>query len=214
MSDDSTASGGPFEGGQVAVTMGAGVAAWLVTYLFTYAVAGTDVQNNPLRQLAEIPTWKGVGYVFYNTHFVDVIVNLPLFGGQAVSFVGGEDGFTAALYLLPPVILTIAGIAVGRASGVETASPASGAETASPASGAETASPASGAETASPASAAAAGGAVTLGYVVPCVVGLFVFDSTVVSIVPATGVFVAGVVYPLLFGGVGAVVAHFVGGLS
>lgn len=180
---DSATTSTPFEGVQVAVAMGAGVAAWLVTYLLTYVIAGTDVQNNPLRQLAEIPTWKGVGYVFYNAHFVDVIVDLPLFGGEAVSFVGGENGFTVALFALPPAILVIAGLAVGRAGGTDTDSVGD---------------------------AAVSGATLAVGYVVPSLLGVFVFGSETVSVVPVTATFVAGVIYPLLFGALGGVLAHVV----
>jgi hypothetical protein len=97
----------------------AGALAWLLGYLLTYvATSGRirEFQGSFLGGVAdlfglEVPTWKIVGWVFYNAHFVDTAA-----GSGTGSAVGG-DGFTALLYALPPVVLLAAGLAVGRAAG-------------------------------------------------------------------------------------------------
>lgn len=55
-------------------------------------------------------------WVFYNAHFVDTVFgNLPLLGSTSNSFVGvSEDGFTVLLYLVVPVLLLAAGLALAR----------------------------------------------------------------------------------------------------
>jgi hypothetical protein len=162
------------------VAGGAGVGAWLLTYLFTYLIAASEIRNSIISQLADLPTWKAVGWVFFNAHFVSTVVDVPLIGG-ATNFVGGEDGFTALLFVLPPVLLVVAGVAVGRAAGVETMPTGE---------------------------AALAGAAVAVGYAVPSVIGVFVFATENVSVDPVTGILFAGVLYPLVFGAIGAVVAR------
>lgn len=161
---------------------GAGVAAWLVGYLCTYLLTAGDVERAPLRQAIELlggdlPTWKVVGWIFFNAHFVDTIVEGP-FGG-ATSFVGGENGFTPLLFVLPPVLLAIAGLAVLRYRGAT-----------------------------EPTDGALVGSTVVVGYL-PCSIAAAVLVATTGGEVrpePFTTVFVAGVVYPLLFGAAGAAI--------
>ncbi|MEZ3115426.1 transporter [Halobaculum sp. MBLA0147] len=176
-------TGGRLAGLPLAPAAGAGLGAWLATYLFTYLLAASEIQNSIIGQFTDIPTWKAVGWIVFNAHFVNAVVEIPLVGGTA-NFVGGEDGFTALLYVLPPVLLLVAGLAVGRAGGVEGGSTES---------------------------AALAGAAVAVGYGAASAVGVLVFPTENVSVDPVTGVLLAGVVYPLVFGAIGAVAAHATG---
>ena len=61
-----------------------------------------------------------IGWVFFNSHFVDTIISADFFGfggSSATSFIGG-DGFTPILYLIPMALLIGSGLAVGRSQGV------------------------------------------------------------------------------------------------
>ena len=160
----------------------AGALAWLLAYLLTYVVASgriREFQGSFLGQVAdlfglEVPTWKVVGWVFYNAHFVDTAA-----GGGAGSAVGGDGGFTALLYVVPPLVLLAAGLAVGRAAGNGDA-----------------------------ATGALAGASVLLGYLPLSVLGTFLFEATLAgttvgpSLLPA--ILLAGVLYPAAFGAAGA----------
>lgn len=99
----------------------AGAGAWLLGYLFTFLLTGDEIRDSPVRQVfealgGELPTWKVVGWVFYNAHFADTVFE-GLFGGSR-SFVGGDAGFTPLLFVVPPLLLAAGGLAVGRAAGV------------------------------------------------------------------------------------------------
>jgi hypothetical protein len=160
----------------------AGALAWILAYLLTYVVASgriREFQGSFLGQVAdlfglEVPTWKVVGWVFYNAHFVDTAA-----GGGTGSAIGGDGGFTALLYVVPPLVLLAAGLAVGRAAGNGDA-----------------------------ATEALAGASVLLGYLPLSVLGTFLFEATLAgttvgpSLLPA--IILAGVLYPAAFGAAGA----------
>ena len=171
----------------VGIGAAAGVGAWLLGYVFTFVIAGSRIRDSPVRQVfeafgAEIPTWKVVGWVWYNAHFVDT-VSEGLLGGST-NYIGG-DGFTPLLFVVPPLLLFVAGLAVGRASGARDAT-----------------------------EGALAGLTVALGYFVLSVVGVFLFGVDGGSVAPAvgSGIVVAGVLYPLVLGVVGGVTASATGG--
>ena len=90
-----------------------GVLSYLVAYAITYAVTGQQIANSLAARVLEIATgepgtWKLVGWVFYSAHYVTS--EIPgLFGSTAVNLVGRGDTFPAALFLLPPVLLLVAG---------------------------------------------------------------------------------------------------------
>ena len=184
----------PIGGRRIPAGVGAvaGAFAWLLGYLLTYVVTAgriQEFQGSFLGQVAdlfglEIPTWKIVGWVFYNAHFVDTAA-----GSGAGSAVGGDGGFTALLYVVPPLVLLAAGLAVGRASGAG-----------------------------DPAADALSGATVLLGYLPLSVLGVFLFEATVAGTAvgpsPAPGVLLAGVLYPAVFGVVGAGVAALTAGGS
>lgn len=163
----------------------AGALAWFLGYLLTFVVTSGRIeafQGSFLGRVAElfgieVPTWKVVGWVFYNAHFVNTAA-----GGGTGSAIGGDGGFTPLLYVVPPLVLFAAGLAVGRASGAEDA-----------------------------ANAALDGATLLVGYLPLSVLGTVLFEATVAgttvgpSLVP--GVLLAGVLYPAVFGAVGAGVA-------
>lgn len=164
-----------------------GVAAWLFGYVFTYLLVATDIESSPLNQLVELfegdsATYELVGWVFYNAHLVEISYSgISLFSPPR-NFVGGEDGFTVVLYLVPPALLLIGGLAMGRYSGVT-----------------------------EPNEGAIAGALVTPGYLILSVVGVFLFEVSVggasgaPDLIPAVAV--AGLVYPVVFGALGGVIA-------
>jgi hypothetical protein len=166
---------------------GAGAAAWLLGYVLTYLLVATDLESSPLNRLIEVfggesATYELVGWVFYNAHLVDVTYTGISVFTPPRSFVGGEGGFTALLYFVPPALLLISGLAIGRYRGVT-----------------------------APNDGAITGALVTPGYLVLSVAGVFLFTVSVggasgaPDLVPA--VFVAGLVYPVVFGAIGGVLA-------
>lgn len=169
---------------------GAGVGAWVLGYLITYVwQAGTvREQLRAFNFLAEllggepVPAWIGIGWYYYNAHFVSTLV--PGFGGtRAENFIAAADGGALSLlYILPPAVLLVSSaVTVGRA------------------------------EASTRLNAAVAGGSVTLGYLPLCIVGMFVFVYSVgeATVRPdgVTAVLLAGIVYPVVFGGLGGVLA-------
>jgi len=173
----------PFVGGLVA-----GIGAWILGYLATFLVVAPDVQDSPLQRLLEAvqnepATHELVGWVFYNAHFVNTVFqDVPVFGSQAVTYVGGENGFSPLLYLVPIGLLLAAGLALGRSRGVT-----------------------------DPRDGILAGLTVIPGYLVLSIAGAFLFEVTLAGasggpdLLPA--VVLAGILYPAVFGGAGGVIA-------
>ncbi|AUX07891.1 hypothetical protein AArcSl_0236 [Halalkaliarchaeum desulfuricum] len=162
----------------------AGLLAWIVGYVATYLVVAPGVRDSPLNQIiqaldGEPATYEMVGWVFYNAHFVNTVFrDIPIVGGHTTSYIGGEEGFTVILYVIPVVLLLLAGLAIGRYQGAS-----------------------------DPTDGAIAGVTVLVGYLVLSIVGLFVFEISVggASAAPdrLAGVALAGIVYPLVFAGAG-----------
>jgi hypothetical protein len=100
----------------------AGAAAWLLGYACTYLVAGPRIRGSGLSRALELlggEPYTVVGWVFFNSHFVDTTLRgapIPV----ATSAIGGGVGLTPLLYALPPALLLGAGFLVGRSRGVET----------------------------------------------------------------------------------------------
>ena len=165
----------------------AGVLAWVLGYVLTYFLTATELDDSALNAFIEFAegesaTYELVGWVFYNAHFVDVrYVNVAPFSPPR-NFIGGEDGFTVLLYVLPPLLLFGAGLAVCRYRDV--ADTAEGTVT---------------------------GALVLPGYLVLSVAGVFLFEVTVgdASGAPALlpALVVAGLLYPAVFGAAGGAVA-------
>jgi hypothetical protein len=167
-----------------------GLAAWLLGYLVTFLLHAGNVREAFATTVIEFfagdpVTWKLVGWLFFNAHFV--ATSIPgLFGDSSTNFLSGAEEFTLlVLYVVPPLVLLVAGAAVAR--GVS--DPAEGAKT---------------------------GAALALGYVVASALGAFLVRISVADAVagPAlvTAILLAGLVYPLVFGGLGGAAAATLGG--
>lgn len=165
----------------------AGVLAWLAGYAVTYLVVGSDLRQSSFNRAIEVfegeqATVEMVGWVLFNAHFVDTVVRgLPVVGRRTTTFIGGDGGFTPALYLVPPLLLLVAGVVLGRIAATANGSSAS------------------------------AGVAVVPGYLLASLVGAIGFEVTAAGttagpeLVPAVAL--AGIAYPVVFGTVGAVFA-------
>ncbi|WP_458188034.1 hypothetical protein [Haladaptatus sp. NG-WS-4] len=111
-----------------------GAGAYLVGYVLTLPFAATRLTNataateipllvsksTTLAELLEgaaVPTWKGAGRLFHNAHLVPVTVPCEIARLPPVSrnVVGAADGALSILFLVPPVLLVLAGrLAVGE----------------------------------------------------------------------------------------------------
>jgi hypothetical protein len=151
-----------------------------------HLIAGRNIRDSGLGQLLEFlgeggTVYKLVGWVFYNSHFVETVVNGAhvTVAGNAI---GGDQGFTPLLFVVPPALLLAAGLAVGRFQGVE-----------------------------APGAGALAGAAVVPVYLVLSVVGLVLFTVTAGPATgrpdPLLAILLAGVVYPTVFGAAGGALA-------
>jgi hypothetical protein len=173
------------------VSVGNGFAAGTLTfalgYVVTYAWQADSVREslqayNALVQFFggdPVPTWKAVGWLLYNAHYV--AVSYPTFGaGRASRNLVADGNAPALLLLLPPVLLMAAGVVLARAAESDGLGPC-----------------------------ARSGASVTLGYVVFAVLGLVAFQYSVgdATMHPeyVLGALLAGVVYPLVFGAAGGV---------
>ena len=165
----------------------AGAAAYVLGYLFAYLTQRSAVESqlegfNFFADLFggdPIPTWKAIGWVFYNGHFVDTQIPSLVGGSQLTNLISQADGGSLTLlFVVPPVLLTLAGLAAGRVAGAT-----------------------------EPADGAKAGASVLVGYLPLAVIGAFLFrysvgDGTVAPDL-VTAVLLAGAVYPAAFGAVG-----------
>lgn len=175
----------PFTTGAVA-----GVGAYVLGYLVTYVWQSGAVRDRlrGINALVEffggdpIPAWTGVGWYFYNAHFVDVLI--PSFGGtRTENFIASaDDGSLTMLYVVPPLILLLAGFAVAAYSNAG-----------------------------DPTDGAVAGLAVVPAYALLALVGTFLFtygsgDGGSVRPDYVTGVLLAGLTYPIVFGAAGGAI--------
>lgn len=165
-----------------------GIAAWLVGYAVTYLVVAPGVRDSGLNRLVDAlngqpATTEMVGWVFFNAHFVDTVVHgIPFVGSRTTAFIGGDNGFTAALYLIPPVVLVLGGALLTRyvtrdGDSVDVFT----------------------------------GATLLSGYALASLVGAFAFEVSVGSavarpdLVPAIAL--AGIAYPVVFGTAGSLTA-------
>ncbi|WP_430503982.1 transporter [Haloparvum sp. PAK95] len=172
----------------------AGIVAYALGYLVTYVSQGDAVEEqlrgfNFLADLfggEPVPIWQGVGWLFYNAHLVRT--RIPGLGGpRSENFIAaGDDGTLTLLYFVPVLALFAAGFAVARLAG-------------------------SADDATDPTTGAVDGAAVVLGYLPLAVVGLLVFSYAVgdgaIEPDPITGVALAGILYPVVCGGLGGAVA-------
>lgn len=165
-----------------------GAAAYVVSYIVTFVFMSLDGVS---RMPSEVPFWKTVGWIFYGVHFVNSELSV---NGQSQSIdifqeASANSALTSTIpelvyYLAPIVILISAGyFTYLRATEVNL----------------------------STSNAAAVGGTVIVGYFVLGIIGKFVFSESraVGTFAPelAMSVVLLGIIYPLIFGGIGGVVS-------
>ena len=168
-----------------------GAAAYVLGYLVTYVTQSGRVEEglSGINFFADlfggdtISVWRGVGWVFYNAHFVDVEVPALIGAARSVNFIAESDGGFTYLYLVPPLLLLVSGVAIARAAGAAT-----------------------------PVDGARSGALTVAGYLPLAVIGAFLFryavgDGGSVAPTLVTAVLLAGLVYPALFGAVGGAAA-------
>jgi hypothetical protein len=167
-----------------------GVGAYLLGYLVVHLTAARAYRESLAGRLLELLTgepnaWKLVGWTLYDAHFVHSTVPLPFGGRETVSLVGQVDAVPTALYVLPVVLLLVAGAAAALLASRN-----------------------------GPRRGAVAGASVVAGYLPLAVAGAFVFAIEVgegrAGPTLATAALLAGLVYPLVFGTVGGAAAGLV----
>lgn len=173
---------------QLVVGGAVGATAWLLGYVLTYVIVAPDVRDSPLHRFVEAfegepATYEMVGWVFFNAHLVDTVFqDLPLVGTRTATFIGGEEGFTVALYVVPAGLLLATGIALARYHRATT-----------------------------PTEGVLAGLPAVPAYLLLSVVGALAFEVTVAGATGApdllSAVVFAGIVYPLTFVVIGGVLA-------
>lgn len=166
-----------------------GAGAYLLGYLITYLLVIDTVRGSIVGRLTgalagEPTAWKLVGWILYNAHFVTTTVDVPVLGGTtAINLVAESPEIPDLLYALPPLLLVAAGLAVARQT----------------------------LDAGGPRAAARAGATVVAGYFPLAVLGVFLFGvaagDTTAGPNAITGVLLAGVVYPTVFGLIGSFLA-------
>lgn len=164
----------------------AGAAAYVVGYIMTYAWKSGDYRDvldniNPIMEFlgSQAPeTWRIIGWLFYSAHYVDTSIDLGV-EQFYVNLVQSGGGNLELLYLIPPALLVVAGFAVARNFQHERVI-----------------------------DAATKGAWVALGYLPLVAFGaiLFQIDGSGPDLIPS--ILIAGVVYPVIFGAVGGVLAR------
>jgi hypothetical protein len=162
-----------------------GTLPWVVGYAITYLLVAPNLRDSALNRIIETldgapATHELVGWVFYNAHFVDVVLDIPILGSQTTAYIGGDTGFTPALYLVPVVPLIAAGALVSRQQAAI-----------------------------DPATGGLAGLSVVPGYLVLTMIGGLLFEITVGGATGGpdltAAIILAGVVYPAVCAGLGGV---------
>lgn len=159
-----------------------GALAWLSVYLITFLLYGPRIADDVISNAVE--AWRIAGLVFFNAHAVSTEIRQP-FDVNTQNFLAA-DGTAQVLYLLPPIAIALAGLFVAHRTEPSQDLTAN----------------------------LQAGAAVVFGYSFLSVIGLVVFEAasgvTVFRPEPVGAVLVAGVLYPLVFGGLGGLGAAFV----
>lgn len=173
----------------------AGISAYVLGYLLTYLFASGSIRRSlsaPFDLGLDVPTTTVVGWLYYGMHQVRLVVTASgggrtPSGAVAISEFGFWEGWYA---LVPPVLLVLVGLGVARTLAVADLK-----------------------------TGTLAGASLAVGYLPPAVLGIFVFEYTrsaagvSVSVGPdlATGVVFVGLVYPLVFGGIGGAIGAWAG---
>lgn len=165
---------------------GVGVLTFAVGYLITWIVAADDAaritNGGPFG--SNIAEWKQVLWVFFDSHFVGT--QYPRIVDQGGAVIGGGqivDTVTALgieyMYVVPVVFLVGAGATV--ATLVDASTPRDG---------------------------MVAGMTVVTGYFLGVLAGVFLGSAGGIGPSPIRAVVIAGLVYPIAFGGLGGVFGH------
>jgi hypothetical protein len=201
---DSRVNGTGVDVRSAAISAGAGAAAFVVNYLVTFLLWTQTTLPDPetfdqaidrafVQSVRDtVPSWKAAGLTLYNAHFVDLTYSTPS-GSSSVNLIDAAGGglVTFALFV-PPLFLLLAGFAAVYVGDVTADLP----------------------------NAVAAGALVLVGYLLFALVGALLFGHTetveffgfsgqyTLSIPLLTTVVLLGVVYPVVFGGLGGVGAY------
>ncbi|TQQ82880.1 hypothetical protein EGH24_05420 [Halonotius terrestris] len=160
-----------------------GTLSWLVGYAITYLLIAPNLRESPLNRIIETldgapATHELVGWVFFNAHFVDIVLNIPILGSQTTGYIGGDNGFTTALYLVPMLSLLVGGALVARQQ-----------------------------DATAPVSGGVAGLTLLPGYLVVTILGGLLVEISVSGATGGpdltAAVILAGILYPTVFAGIG-----------
>lgn len=164
-----------------------GAIAFALGYLGTWVLAGTKAANvtayGPFG--GAIPDWKALFWLLYDAHFVGTRTP-EVFGPGGSLWGGGDLVDTAALlgveslYVVPVVILVVAGAVLATRAGVPT-----------------------------PRGGAIVGATLAVGYLAAVVLGLFPTTHGGIAPSPLRAIVIAGIVYPVVFGAIGGALAGF-----
>lgn len=164
-----------------------GVMAFLAGYALTFLVIAREVEDSAIADILEAldgrpAVTEMVGWVFFNAHGVNTeIRDVPIIGTTSRSFIGGDGGFTMALYAIPALLLVVSGLILAVGFRLD-----------------------------DPAWSTLVGASVTPGYFLATVAGLFLFEIQIAgaTIAPAlvTGIVLTGLVWPIAFGGFGGAI--------
>lgn len=169
-----------------------GAVAWIVGYIISYVGSsvifdfnlGTNVGGGGGLQIS-IAGWKLGGMYFFGAHFVETKASISMMGqsiSQGSNPVLEEGGAALILLVVPILVLLGAGYLLGQQM-----------------------------RGSDPTAAAQSGALLVAGYLPLSVVGVFLFewslgqDGASLSIAPdmITGIILAGIVYPVVLGGIG-----------
>jgi len=179
----------------------AGLAAYVVGFILTFALIRIDgdLERGDFLEQVGASSVDFAGWVFYNAHFVDISVSsdIPFLSGQDSGSLLSDSPTQLpefVYYLVPIVVLILAGFAVARLSPVS-----------------------------SLADGAVAGATILLGYLPLTVVGTVLFaaseqvgggsggfqieSSVSVSVETGPAIILAGLVFPAVLGAIGGVIA-------
>lgn len=181
------------DGGTVAASAGVGAIVAAIGYLLTTLLIRDEVRET----FGSVPEWKGTAWYYYSAHFVELEASGSFGGISGTSTVDliAESGSANAdlLYAIPPLVLLAGGAILASRLGARDLG-----------------------------GAVAAGAPLAIGYGVVMGLGAFVVEanaegsffgidvsgSTAPELLPA--IVLAGILYPLVFGTAGAVLATIV----
>lgn len=169
----------------------AGLAAWIVGYVIVYLWRAGSIDDDLRDAVLAFPdedvTVDGVGWLFYNAHYVFTEHSRQMAAGTfSVNVITENGGSLYALYVLPPALLILAGATVVVLVDA----------------------------TDTPLDSVRAGGMVVAGYLPLSAIGTTVFTvrlgPELIRPDPVFSILLAGLVYPIAFGILGGLLARAV----